>query len=67
MLFMICNSTCTAEQAAREAREAAALGLPPQNEYGPPPPSIIAPPRQTPAEARMQMMQHEDEEGTRGR
>ena len=49
----------TAEQAAREA---ASLG-PQHSEYGPPPPSVIAPPRQTPAEARIQMMQHEDEEG----
>ena len=50
-----------AEQAARDA---ATLGsAQPANEYGPPPPSVIAPPRQTPAEARLQMMQHEDEEG----
>ena len=52
----------TAEQAAREA---ASLG-PQHSEYGPPPPSVIAPPRQTPAEARIQMMQHEDEEGEAG-
>ena len=49
------------QQAEQAAREAASLG-PQHSEYGPPPPSVIAPPRQTPAEARIQMMQHEDEE-----
>jgi len=49
------------QQAEQVAREAASLG-PQHSEYGPPPPSVIAPPRQTPAEARIQMMQHEDEE-----
>ena len=52
--------TCVTADAA--AREAASLGHA-HNEYGPPPPSVIAPPRGHSAEARVQIMQHEDEEG----
>ena len=45
------------------AREAALNTNPVHGEYAPPPPSVIAPSRQSGAEARIQMMQQEEEEG----
>ncbi len=46
-----------AETAAREAAGREAAGL---SEHGSPPPAVNAPPRQNSAEARLQMMQQEE-------
>lgn len=68
LLFSLSLSAFPSLLAEAAAREAALNSNPlhGHSEYAPPPPSVIAPSRQSgAAEARIQMMQQEEEEGER--